>query len=160
MNQQIITTSVMTALCLGITLGAEHHVKTTVPASLTADFANPPLKYRPTPLYWLNGKIENTVIDSQLSQFRDKDGYGSVAILPYAEWSEPEFMEKYGHMLDKLDELGMWAIFCDDKNFPSGTAGGEISKSYPEYCSRQGQIVLYPQGPGQHGMLLLCQLER
>jgi hypothetical protein len=93
--------------------------------------------YRPTPLYWLNGKIENSIIDSQLTQFRDKDGYGSVAVLAVAEWTEPEFMVKYGHMLDKLDELGMWMIFCDDKNFPSGTAGGEIGAKYPEYCSRQ-----------------------
>jgi len=112
-------------------------VTTILAADIAGDFAKPPPKYRPTPLYWLNNKIENPVIDSQLTQFRDKDGYGSVAILPVAEWAEPEFMEKYGHLLDKLDELGMWAIFCDDKSFPSGTAGGEIGKNYPEFCSRQ-----------------------
>jgi len=106
-------------------------------ADITGDFANPPLKYHTTPLYWLNGHISNAGIDSQLTNFRDKDGYGSVAILPVTEWSEPAFIEKYGHILDKLDELGMWAIFCDDKSFPSGTAGGQIAKAYPEYCSRQ-----------------------
>jgi len=106
-------------------------------ADITSDFANPPLKYHTTPLYWLNATISNTVIDAQLTNFRDKDGYGSVAILPVTEWWEPAFMDKYGHMLDKLDELGMWAIFCDDKSFPSGTAGGEIGKTYPQYCSRQ-----------------------
>lgn len=127
----------MAALCLGIALRAAQAGTIGVPAGMTRDFANPPSKYRPTPLYWLNSKIENAVIDSQLTQFRDRDGYGSVAILPVTEWWEPEFMDKYGHILDKLDELGMWAIFCDDKSFPSGTAGGEISRSYPEYCSRQ-----------------------
>jgi putative intracellular protease/amidase len=137
MNRNIITTSAMAALCLGIILGAEQSAKGANSADITADFANPPLKYHTTPLYWLNGKISNVVIDSQLTAFRDKDGYGSVAILPFTEWHESEFMEKYGHLLDKLDQLGMWAIFCDDQNFPSGTAGGEISKSYPEFCSRQ-----------------------
>jgi len=106
-------------------------------ADITGDFANPPLKYRTTPLYWLNGKISTADIDSQLTAFRDKDGYGSVAILPVTEYWEPDFLEKYGHILRKLDELGMWAIFCDDKSFPSGTAGGEIGKTYPEYCARQ-----------------------
>ncbi len=106
-------------------------------ADITSEFAKPPSKYRPTPLYWLNGKIENSVIDSQLTSFRDKDGYGSVAILPVTEYKEAEFMERYGHILAKLDELGMWAIFCDDQSFPSGTAGGEIGRSHPEFCSRQ-----------------------
>ena len=108
-----------------------------VSADIGSEFANPPLKYHTTPLYWLNGIITNPTIDSQLTNFRDKDGYGSVAILPVTEWWEPAFMDKYGHLLDKLDELGMWAIFCDDQSFPSGTAGGEISKSHPAYCSRQ-----------------------
>ena len=115
-----ITTTTMAALCLGLASGTEH---ATGP-SINAAFANPPLKYHTTPLYWLNGKISNEVVDSQLTDFRDKDGYGSVAILPFTEWHEPEFMDKYGHMLDKLDELGMWAIFCDDQNFPSATAAG------------------------------------
>lgn len=137
MNQNTIITSAMAACCLGIVLGAEQPVTGRAPPNITRDFANPPLKYHTTPLYWLNGKITNEVIDSQLTNFRDKDGYGSVAILPFTEWHEPEFMEKYGHLLDKLDELGMWAIFCDDQNFPSGTAGGEIGKSYPEFTSRQ-----------------------
>ena len=34
-------------------------------ADIISEFASPPSKYRPTPLYWLNGKIENSVIDSQ-----------------------------------------------------------------------------------------------
>jgi len=101
-------------------------------ADVTSEFKNPPLKYRTTPLYWLNGKIDNATVDSQLTAFRDKDGYGSVAILPISEWWEPAFMDKYGHILDKLDELGMWLIFCDDQNFPSGTAGGRLPGSNSE----------------------------
>ena len=54
-------------------------------ADIIRDFAQPPPKYRPTSLYWLNNNIENPVIDLQLPRFRDKDGYGSVAILPVAE---------------------------------------------------------------------------
>jgi len=93
-------------------------------ADIIRDFAQPPPKYRPTSLYWLNNNIENPVIDLQLPRFREKDGYGSVAILPVAEWSGTEFIGKYGHLLDKLDELGMWAIFCNDKSFHSGTIDG------------------------------------
>lgn len=134
---QILITSTIAALCLGLAPGAQPAATPPALPHITRDFATPPSRFRPTPLYWLNDKIENAVIDSQLTQFRDKDGYGSVAILPVVEWGQPEFMEKYGHLLDKLDELGMWAIFCDDQSFPSGTAGGEISKNHPEYCSRQ-----------------------
>ncbi len=137
MYPNTIIISVIAACCPGIAPGVEPAAPATALPNITRDFARPPSRFRPTPLYWLNGKIENSVIDSQLSNFRDKDGYGSVAILPFTEWHEPEFMEKYGHLLDKLDELGMWAIFCDDQNFPSGTAGGEIGKSYPEFTSRQ-----------------------
>jgi len=129
-SQPLTTIMIMTGFALALS-------PPILTADITGDFAKPPPKYRPTPLYWLNGKIENAVIDSQLTQFRDKDGYGSVAILPVTEWLEPEFMEKYGHLLDKLDELGMWAIFCDDQGFPSGTAGGEIGRNYPEFTSRQ-----------------------
>ena len=137
MTIKMVFGAVAGACCLNVAVGAEQSANGGGAVGITTDFVNPPRKYRPTPLYWLNGKIENSVIDSQLTQFRDKDGYGSVAVLAVSEWTEPEFMEKYGHMLDKLDELGMWMIFCDDKNFPSGTAGGEIGKNYPEYCSRQ-----------------------
>jgi hypothetical protein len=108
-----------------------------VHAGTAADFAHPPLSYHPTALYWLNDTISNAVIDEQLTAFRDKDGYGAIAILPMEEYWEPWFIDRYGHLLEKLDSLGMWAIFCDDKSFPSGTAGGLIAKSYPELCSRR-----------------------
>lgn len=101
------------------------------------DFANPQIVYRPTALYWLNDTIADAEIDEQLTAFRDKDGYGSIAILPVEEYWQPEFLDKYGHLLKKLDSLGMWAVFCDDKSFPSGTAGGVIAKKYPELCCRQ-----------------------
>jgi hypothetical protein len=103
----------------------------------SGDFANPPLRYRPVALYWLNDTIANDVIDTQLTTLCDKDGYGGLAILPVEEYWEPEFMDKYGHLLKKLDSLGMWAIFCDDKSFPSGTAGGFMRKKHPELCSRR-----------------------
>jgi len=67
MKQNIIATIAMVALCLGIALGAEQPVKGATSANITGAFANPPLKYHTTPLYWLNGTISNGVIDFQLS---------------------------------------------------------------------------------------------
>jgi len=100
------------------------------------DFSKPPLQSRPAPIYWLNDVITNDVVDNHLANLKSRDGYGGVAILPQVEWEQPEFLDKYGHLLKKLDELGMWAIFCDDKSFPSGSAAGQMA-NYPQYNARE-----------------------
>ncbi len=128
-----------------------------------AAFRNPPSSFRPTGLYWLNDVIDPAVVAEQLAGFRDQDGYGSLAILPVTEYWEEGFLEKYGHLLESLSALGMWAMFCDDQSFPSGSAGGVIAKEHPEWCARQIYKSEWEvSGPATHneelpaGTLLAC----
>ena len=107
------------------------------PADLADRFRDPPPEYRPTALYWLNGTITPDEVTRQLTTLRDRDGYGSVAILPVKEYWEEDFLDRYGRILETLDELGMWALFCDDMNYPSGSAGGALAKQHPGLCARQ-----------------------
>ncbi|MCX7048034.1 MAG: glycosyl hydrolase [Candidatus Sumerlaeota bacterium] len=101
---------------------------------LARDFKNPPLALKSLPLWHLNGKLTTEEIAAQLRDSRDRSGFGGVAVLPVAA-TEPkyltdEYFARYGDILENCKKLGLKVVFYDDIGFPSGSAGGLMSKQF------------------------------
>lgn len=93
------------------------------------DFADPPVRYWPRPLYfWNNTTIKPEVLTGQMQKMRDLCGYGGFGVVPFGRHFKPEYLSEeylqlYGIMLEKAKELGMTISLYDEFGFPSGSAG-------------------------------------
>lgn len=108
---------------------------------LKKNFLNIKNEYRTVAFYHMDGDITDE--DAILSQFAGykKSGYGGVALLPVAE-TRPEYgteayYKAYGMLLDKAKKLGLYVIYYDDCDFPTGWAGGELAAKYPLALAKQ-----------------------
>lgn len=94
-------------------------------------FKNPTKEYRGTPFWSWNTKVNKIHIENTLSELKEM-GMGGAHIhcrtgmdLPYLS---QEFMDmvKYAH--DKANELDMLTWLYDEDRWPSGAAGGLVTK--------------------------------
>jgi hypothetical protein len=109
------------------------------------DFQNLPIKYRPVPFYHMDGRFAK---DGRLTDdvaknmvLYKKSGYGGIVPLPVSaayghdatlpEFGTDEYYDNYGALLEKARELDMSVVFYDDLDFPTGRAGGEMKKIFP-----------------------------
>lgn len=108
---------------------------------LKKNFLNIKNEYRPVAFYHMDGDItdEDSIV-GQFSGFK-KCGYGGVALLPVAEtrplYGTEEYYNAYGMILDKAKKAGLYVIYYDDCDFPSGWAGGELAEKYPSALAKQ-----------------------
>ena len=108
--------------------------------ALRSRFVNPPRGSGTTMLWNLPGPmpgVTKETIPERMRDLRDKYGFGGVSPVP-GSGMEPaflsdEYIEMYGHILDTARELGMTVVFYDEEGFPSGQAGGQMAKRYPEH---------------------------
>lgn len=99
-------------------------------------FKTPPGRYYPMPFWHMNGAMTKEGIVQQLQDAKYKAGFSGVAVLPVSK-TEPAFLsndyfDHYQHLLTEAEKLNMNVILYDDINFPSGMAGGEMEKQFPE----------------------------
>lgn len=111
------------------------------------DFAKPPIKYWPRPLYfWNNITVRPEVLTDQMQKMRDICGYGGFGVVPFGKHFSPEYLSEdylklYGIMLEKAKELGMAVSLYDEFGFPSGSVGAfdegdgtpRFQMKYPDY---------------------------
>jgi len=109
-------------------------------------FIDPPMKFRPRPLYfWNNTNVKKEVLFEQMQAMRDKCGYGGFGVVPFGKSFKPEYLSEeylqlYGSMIEKAGELGMTLSLYDEFGFPSGSVGAfaegddnpRFQKKYPE----------------------------
>jgi len=113
--------------------------------SKQSDFRSVPMQYRPNPLwFWNNTTVTISELEEQMVNFRDRDGYGGLSILPFGENFKPEYLtddyfEVYGAALKKAKELGLTMWMYDEYGFPSGGIGltngdgrGRFKEQYPD----------------------------
>lgn len=116
-------------------------------SDLKKSFLNIKNEYRPIPFYHLDGDIsDDEEVVSQLTGFK-KSGYGGVALLP-VRWTTPQYgteayYEAYENLLERLKKMNMKAIFCDDQDFPSGWANGELADKYPDAVNKMLVTIEY-----------------
>ncbi len=99
------------------------------------EFKNPPLQYYPAPLWHLNGSLSDSIIDAQIDDMRNISKFGGVTPLPLSEtkprYLTDDYFKAYSRILQDAKKNGLQVIWYDDSDFPSGCAGREMYKHYP-----------------------------
>lgn len=119
--------------------------------SLEQQFKNPPREFGPMPFWHINGELTTKGIRQQMKDANDA-GFTGVSLLPLAEKSPtkpgttPKFLsvdyfDRFQDMLDVAEELNMDIILYDDNDFPTGMAGGELGKLFPEHTMKRLDII-------------------
>lgn len=116
------------------------------------NFNDPPMRYKSRPLWFWNGTLSKARTLRIMTEAKEK-GYYGLGILPShgmsPEYMSPEFLEHYKYALEVADSLKMKMCLYDEFYFPSGMAGGNLVKDYPEAVSKRLDKEEYSfKGPG------------
>ena len=145
------------AVLLGLLLYGQQLLAAAASAdSLPTSFQHPPVEDCPMPLFWMNGTLSPAEIQSQLQGAREQSGFGGLAPLPLQgrlgdtlpKYLTADYFARYGDILNTARTLGMEVILYDDDSFPSGSAGGQMQKLYPQDTfKRLDRVVSVVSGP-------------
>ena len=99
-------------------------------------FRNPPKQFYPTPFWHMNGEMTNEGIVQQMTDAKLKAKFNGVAVLPVGN-TLPDFLseayfDKFRLILETAKKLNENVILYDDTGFPSGNAGGQLEKQFPQ----------------------------
>ncbi len=101
-------------------------------------FENPAARYRGTPFWAWNGKLNEKMLEELINCFKEM-GFGGFHIHPRAGLDEQYLGEKYMRLVeycaDKAAKKDMLVYLYDEDKAPSGFAGGLATKE-PRYCMR------------------------
>ncbi|MBE7170885.1 MAG: hypothetical protein INR73_09865 [Williamsia sp.] len=112
-------------------------------AAMQRGFASPPLPYAQTMDFGLGANLVPETIARQLDSVY-KQGIRAISI--EGNYNSPEpylspgYMERVKGVVSELKKRGMHLWIIDEGKYPSGFAGGLISKNAPEY-RMQGIVV-------------------
>jgi hypothetical protein len=110
------------------------------------DFANPPLSFKSSPLWFWNTTLNKSQTRKVLVDSRNA-GYYGLGILPSEgmnpAFMTPEYLDQYKAAVEMADSLGMKLYLYDEFYFPSGMAGGLLVKQYPEAVSKRLDMDLF-----------------
>ena len=116
---------------------------------LKRDFQLMPMSFRPVPFYHMDGRFaEGGKLTEDVAKniaLYKKSGYGGLTPLPVSasgghegtlpEFGTEEYYDDYRALLDKARELDMSIVYYDDLDFPTGRAGGEMARAFPNSCA-------------------------
>lgn len=113
-------------------------------------FKNPTKEYRGAPFWAWNGKLDKQVLLLQIEQMK-RMGMGGFHIHVRTGMSSPyltgEFMDFVKTCIAKAKEEDMLVWLYDEDRWPSGTAGGLITRQHPEYAVKN---LLFTRKPYQN----------
>ena len=93
---------------------------------------NPGAEYRGKPFWAWNGKIEKEDLEFQINCLKEM-GFGGAFLHSrtglITEYMSEEWQELIGYAAEKLRENGMEAYLYDEDRWPSGTCGGEVTRT-------------------------------
>lgn len=115
-------------------------------------FLNPSAEYRGAPLWSWNTKLDRDVLIRQIDVMREM-GMGSfhmhVRVGLDTEYMGPEFMDHVRACVEYAKEKDMLACLYDEDRWPSGAAGGLVTKGHPELASQHILLTAVPYGSGE-----------
>ena len=101
-------------------------------------FRNPTCEYRGTPFWAWNCKLEKGMLERQIRYFKEM-GLGGFHMHSRTGMGTPylsdEFMDMVKFCVEQAKKNDMLAWLYDEDRFPSGSAGGILTKN-PKYRSR------------------------
>jgi len=107
-------------------------------SQLADTFKNPPASYRGVPFWSWNNKLDVEQLTRQIGYFQ-KMGFGGVMVHTRTgldtKYLGEEFMDCVGASVKRAKELGMTTWLYDEDRWPSGYAGGEVTR-HPEFRAR------------------------
>ncbi len=113
-------------------------------------FQNPGCEYRGAPFWAWNGKITKEELAEQIEVFR-KMGLGGFHMhvrtgldVPYLD---EEFMGLIRFCVEKAKECGMRAFLYDEDRWPSGSAGGKVTRGKPHNARKTLLLTPHPYTP-------------
>lgn len=118
---------------------------------------NPTAIYRGAPFWSWNGRLETDRLKRQLQVYRDM-GIGGATIHVRTGLTMPylgdEFMEYIKTSADEAERLGMLIWLYDEDRWPSGSAGGLVTKNHA-YRARQLLMTARRPEPGEERLYRL-----
>jgi hypothetical protein len=117
-------------------------------------FKNPGSEYRSAPFWGWNGKLEPLPLLKQIDVFKEM-GYGGFhmharmgLVTPYLT---DEFMDRVAECCEKAGQEGMFAWLYDEDRYPSGPAGGIVTRN-PDFTRRYLRFTPFKYGEEVPGM--------
>jgi hypothetical protein len=117
-------------------------------SSVRQQFAAPPQRYWPRPLwFWNDTRVTTDGVREQMQLARDRSRYGGFGILPFGRNFSPsylseEYFQVYGAALDQAKALGLTLSLYDEYGFPSGSAGSQNSSDTSLFAQRWPHLTI------------------
>lgn len=113
-------------------------------------FQHPTSEYRGTPFWAWNGKLDDAELKEQIANFQ-KMGLGGFHIHVRTGMDSPylsdDFMEHIRCCIEEARSRDMLAWLYDEDRWPSGTAGGKVTKNQLENARKTLLITTVPYAP-------------
>lgn len=124
--------------------------KNTEPTLSNELFQNPTSEYRGTPFWAWNGKLDDQELKEQIDHFQTM-GLGGFHMHVRTGMDSPylseEFMNHIHFCVEEARKRGMLAWLYDEDRWPSGTAGGRVTKGQPENARKSLLFTTNPYTP-------------
>lgn len=112
-------------------------------------FVNPTSEYRGSPLWSWNTKLDNDQLMRQIDDLEEM-GLGGFFMHPRVgldtEYLGEEFMQLIKNCVERAKEKKMHAWLYDEDRWPSGAAGGMVTKDEDSFRSRHMLITPWKYG--------------
>ncbi len=97
---------------------------------------NPPAEYRSMPFWSWNGELKPERLEKQIESMKEA-GMGGFFMHSRNGLKTPYLSDEWfrcvGACVEKARELGMKACIYDEDRYPSGDAGGLVTRKHPEF---------------------------
>jgi hypothetical protein len=117
-------------------------------------FRNPGSEYRSVPFWGWNGELKTLPLLKQIDVFKEM-GYGGFhmharmgLVTPYLT---DEFMDRIAECCGKAEQEGMFAWLYDEDRYPSGPAGGIVTRN-PDFTRRYLRFTPFKYGEEAAGV--------
>lgn len=111
-------------------------------------FQDPPAQYRSAPFWGWDGDLRKEELERQIEIFK-KMGFGGFHMHARAGLITPylsdQFMQCVKDCCQKAEEEGMYAWLYDEDRYPSGPAGGIVTRN-PDYTRRYVRFTPFAYG--------------